>query len=1041
MENLFANILRFRAVTFVLFGVVIIGGVTAFRQLPIDAFPDLVNNQVQIFSEAPGMGPEETEQLITIPLESTLNGLPDVVQIRSISKYGLSVVTVVFGDETGTYFARQLVSERLQAARSRLPKDINPELGPVSTAMGEIYQYILQGNGLDSRELKTINDWEVKYRLRSVPGVADVNAWGGHSLEYMVTAYPEKLLQYNITLADLSNCLERNNNNFGAGIVDHGAEQFLVRGVARLQTVQDIENTMVKLENGVPLIVKNVASVEISSPLRQGAVTKDGRGEVVTGIVMMLKGENSRDVIQRVKREIDSIQLTLPGGVSIVPFYDQTALVEQTIDTVRTNLLEGGMLVIAVLLLMLGNIRAALLVAMVIPVSLMFSFLGMRWLGISANIMSLGAIDFGMIVDGSIVMMENIVRRLSHERDAGLTNFEIIQDSVRQMARPILFGILIIAIVYLPILSLQGMEYKMFSPMVFAVCFGLLGSLATALLLIPAVATLMFRKGLHERENIITKIVEKPYLPVLRWCLKNPLPVLLTNGVLFVATVASLGSIGTEFVPQLDEGDLVVQVRMPTSICLTESIRLCGIVERCIGKSPEVIESESRIGRPDLATDPMGVYQADVFVMLKPKQQWRRGLTKAQLSDELRARLTNTIPGSSFNFTQPIAMRVDELVSGVKAQVAVKIFGDDVGVLQKTATAVQSALSNVPGVADLQTEQLFGAGQIVITPDRQKLARYGVEVEQIQNVLQTAVIGKPVSEVVQGRRRFNIRVRFPVETEQDARTLSRLLLRAGDGRHIPISQVAEIGSTAGMEVLSRELGQRRIIVQCNVKDRDIGTFVMAAQQQIQKTVKLPSGYFIKWGGQFENQQRAMERLTFVVPASILAIFLLLTATFGSAMLAGLVLLNVPFALIGGVLALWSRGMYLSVPATIGFIALFGVAVLNGIVLISSITEHTKRMPVLNAIETAALTRLRPVLMTALVATLGFLPMAASHGAGAEIQKPLATVVIGGLITSTFLTLLVLPVIYSLLMSANNAKNTTSTEAAQEHIIGQLGDQS
>lgn len=1017
MENLFANILRFRVVTFVVFAVVVLAGVMAFQQLPIDAFPDLVNNQVQIFSEAPGMGPEETEQLITIPLESTLNGLPNVEQIRSISKYGLSVVTVVFGDETGTYFARQLVSERIQAARARLPKNINPELGPVSTAMGEIYQYILSGESSDSMELKTINDWEVKYRLRSVSGVADVNTWGGHSLEYTVAAYPEKLLQYGITLTELNNCLERNNNNFGAGIVDHGVEQFLVRGVARLQQVKDIEDTVIKLQNGIPITVKNVALVEIDSPLRQGAVTKDGKGEVVTGIVMMLKGENSRAVIERVKTEIASIQQSLPRGISLIPFYDQTNLVEQTIETVRTNLLEGGALVVVVLLVMLGNMRAALLVAMVIPISLMFSFLGMRWFGISANIMSLGAIDFGMIVDGSIVMMENIVRRLSHERGTtSLSNFEIIQDSVRQMARPIIFGILIITIVYLPILSLQGMEYKMFSPMVFAVCFALLGSLATALLLIPAISTFLFRSHVRESESVILKVIQRPYLHVLRWCLKNPLPVLVTSGILFLSTAASLAFIGTEFVPQLDEGDLVVQVRMPTSISLKESIRMCGVIERCIAQSPEVTEVESRIGRPDLATDPMGVYQADVFVMLKPKDRWRKYVSKSDLSDEMRLRLSSTIPGTSFNFTQPISMRVDELVSGVKAQVAVKLFGEDVETLQKSASEIESALSKVNGVADLQMEHLFGAGQIVITPDRQKLAHYGIEVEQIQNVLQTAVIGTTVSEVVKGHRRFNIRVRFSAPREQDASTLGKVLVRTGDGRHVPLSQVANIDAKAGMEVLSRESGQRRIIVQCNVKNRDIGSFVQAAQQQIQKSVKLPAGYYIKWGGQFENQQRAMQRLTLVIPASVLAIFLLLTATFRSPKLACLVLLNVPFSLIGGLLSLWIRGMYLSVPATIGFIALFGVAVLNGIVLISSISENVKELPLPEAIETAALTRLRPVLMTALVATLGFLPMAASHGAGAEVQKPLATVVIGGLITSTFLTLLVLPVIYSLSMA-------------------------
>lgn len=1033
MERFFSSTIKFRVVTFILFAVIIFAGGMAFLQIPIDAFPDLVNNQVQIFSEAPGMGPEETEQLITIPLESTLNGLPNVQQVRSISKYGLSVITVVFGDETNTYFARQLVSERLQAARSRLPKDINPELGPVSTAMGEIYQYVLRGNGLSSMDLKTLNDWEIKYRLRSVPGVADVNAWGGHSLEYTVTAFPEKLLQYNLTLDDLSGCIEHNNTNFGAGIVDHHSEQFLVRGVGRVQKIADLQNIVIKIENGVPITVKNVADVSINSPLRQGAVTKDGEGEVVTGIVMMLKGENSRDVISRVKEEITHIQSGLPKGIEIEPFYDQTALVEQTINTVKTNLAEGGTLVILVLLLMLGNIRAALMVALVIPISLMFSFIGMKWLGISANIMSLGAIDFGMIVDGSIVMMENIVRRLAHERDGSLTNFEIVQESTGQMARPILFGILIITIVYLPILSLQGMEYKMFSPMVFAVCFALLGSLATALLLIPAMATFVFRGKVRERENIIVNAAKAIYGPILRWCLRHPFLVVGSSTILFLCAASSLAFIGTEFVPQLDEGDLVIQARMPTTISLKESVRLSGLIEKTIKKSPEVSEVESRIGRPDLATDPMGVYQADVFVMLKPKQNWRKGLDKNALSDEMRANLSDTIPGSSFNFTQPIAMRVDELVSGVKAQVAVKIFGDDVSVLQQKAAELTGLLKKVPGVADLQMEHIFGSGQMVIKPDRLKLARYGVDIDQIRTVLQSAVIGSPVSEVVEGRRRFTIRLRLPAESECDTTALGKILLKTADGRNIPLSQLADIDIEPGMEVLSRESGQRKIVVQCNVRDRDIGSFVQASQKLIDEQVKLPSGYYIKWGGQFENQQRAMQRFAFVVPASVLAIFILLTATFGSAQLALLVLLNVPFALIGGLLALWMRGMYLSVPATIGFIALFGVAVLNGIVLISSIQEQARTMAIKPAIEAAAITRLRPVLMTAMVATLGFLPMALSHGAGAEVQKPLATVVIGGLITSTVLTLIVLPVLYSVLTGKKQrAQSLEQIEETAEH---------
>ncbi len=1012
MENFFANLVKQRLVICVFFLLLFIAGVFSFSQIPIDAFPDLANNQVQILTEAPAMAPLETEQLVTIPIEAIMSGLPGVQQIRSTSKYGISVVTVVFNDSVNVYFARQLVLERLTSARNRLPRQVNPQLGPVTTAMGEIYQYVVEGQGYSAMDLKTLHDWEIKYQLRTVPGVTEVNTWGGFTREYVVTVYPQKLMQYGLTLPDVFAALERNNANFGAGVIEHKSEQYIVRGVGRVTKLLDLENIIVAFRSGVPIYVRNIASVSFQPALRQGAVTHDGKGEVVTGLVMMLKGENSRQVIKRIKERIQEIVRTLPEGITIKPFYDQTRLVEQTIDTVATNLIEGGALVVVVLLLMLGSVRAALIVAAVIPLSMLLSFIGMRWLGVTANIMSLGAIDFGMIVDGSIVMVENAVRRLAEEPSSTLSNMEIIQDSVAEMARPILFGVLIITVVYMPILSLQGMEYKMFSPMVFTVCFALLGSLLLALTFVPVVCTFVFRRRTKEKESLIIRLVKPVYIALLDWALAHKAVVVSGAVLAFVAAASSVPFLGTEFVPELDEGDFVIEVRNFPSISLSEASRVATDIENSIKDVPEVKTVVCRSGRPDLATDPMSVYQTDVYCMLKPKSQWRQGMSKDALARQLRERLNSRIVGASFNFTQPIAMRVDELVSGVRSDIAVKIFGDDMNVLERKAAEIRKVMETVPGQVDLQVEKLYGSGALLITPDREKLARYGLNEEDVQDVVETAIMGKAVSEVLEGRKRFDLRVKFPEGSSLKPEEVGNLLIEGGARVRVPLSQVADIQVGQATDVISREFGQRRIIVQCNVANRDIGTFVKEAQDKIARQVKLPPGYYIRWGGQFENQERAMQRLAMVVPLSILIIFLLLAATFGTTRHALLVMLNVPFALIGGVISLWVRGMYLSVPASIGFVALFGVAVLNGLVLVSYINKLADQgLDLETAIRKGACVRLRPVLMTALVGMLGFLPMALSHGAGAEVQKPLATVVIGGLVTSTLLTLVVLPVLY------------------------------
>ncbi len=1012
MEAIIAKITRLRFLICLLFAVLIGAGTYCLLNIPIDAFPDLTNNQVQIITEAPGMGPVEVEQLVTIPLESIMNGLPSVQQIRSISKYGLSVLTVVFPDNLGLYLPRQLIAERIQTAHGRLPEKIEPQLAPISTALGEIYQYIVDGPSHTPTELKTVQEWDIKYALRNVPGVAEVNTWGGLTDEYLVTIIPAKLQLYGLTIQDVLNSLKNNNDNFGAGIINHESEQYIVRGLGRANSVIDLENIIVKSDNGVPIYIKNLGYMSHGAALRQGAATRDGLGETVVGLVMMLKGENSLKVIEKVKEKISEIAKQLPEGISLKPFYDQTKLVEQTIDTVRTNLLEGGFLVILVLLLTVGNLRAALIVGSIIPLAMTFSFLGMHSLAVTANILSLGAIDFGMIVDGSIVMVENILRNLKNKDLHHLNKQEIIEHSVSEVARPIFFGILIITVVYVPILCLEGIEYKMFSPMVITVCSALLGSLLLSLLLVPVLCFFLLKRYTEEKETFIISKVKPVYKHLLDLALANKrLTVLIATGLLAVSLL-SLLFIGTEFVPKLDEGDLLLEVKEFPSISLPAAIDTATQIEQIIKEFPEVKTVVSRLGRPDLATDPMGVYGTDCFIILQPKSSWRFGMTKERLVERLRKKLNETITGTTFNFTQPIAMRVDELVSGVRSDVAIKIFGEDMDYLQTKAEEVLHIISQIQGVVDLQVERLTGSSQIEIIPDRIKMARYEVNISDIRTLLETAVIGQVETQVIQGRKRFDIRVQFPRGSALEPAELGNLLVQSTNNKLVPLSQVADVKIAQTLETINREFGQRRIVVQCNVRGRDVGSFVRNCQQKVNSALHLKKGYHIAWGGQFENQQRAMHKFILVVPLSIFIIFVLLILTFHSGKHALLVLLNVPFALIGGILALWLRGMYLSVPASIGFIALFGVAVLNGLVLVSHINKLIEKgSPLQQAIRQGSIDRLRPVLMTALVAALGFLPMALSQGSGAEIQKPLATVVIGGLCTSTLLTLLVLPVVY------------------------------
>ena len=997
--------------------VLLVAGFNALYQIPIDAFPDLTNNQVTVITEAPGMAPVEVEQLVTFPIESAMMGLPDTEEVRSISKLGLSIVTIVFADGVDNYFARQLVNERLNEARGRIPDGLEPALGPVATAFGEVYQYTLEGEGYSAMELKTLHDWEIKYQLRAVPGVADISTWGGYTRQYEIEVDPYRLRAHGLTLRDVFERVRDNNDNFGGGFVEHASEQYTVRGLGRVGSERDLGTIVLTAHEGTAVYLRDVAEVKIGHFPRQGAVTRDGRGETVSGTVIMLRGQNSKTVIERVKEALEGIRRSLPEGVNIVPFYDQSVVIDGTIRTVRNNLLQGGALVVAILFLFLGNFRAALLVAAVIPLSMLFAFIGMRWFGITANLMSLGAIDFGMIVDGAVIMIENHVRRLKGRPNpdvplTGAESVELVRSAAHQVSRPILTGVGIIIAVYVPILSLQGLEGRMYRPMAFTVCAALLGSLVLTLALLPAASRLLLGRRPKESREPVMDRARAAYGRVVNFALDHRALVVSAGFLLVAAPLASLRFIGTEFMPRLDEGSVLVQILRLPSISLSESVDIGLEAEKTLLEFPEVTGTVGKTGRPDLATEAMGIYETDLYVDLKPREQWRTADTKEGLLEAMAAELSK-IPGVVYNFTQPMAMRLDETISGVEADVAVKIFGPDEGVLDRKADEVLRVIGQVPGAADAQKQVFSGAAEWQVVVDRDELARYGLNVSDVRDVVQAAVGGRAVTELIDGRRRFQVAVRLPETYRRDRDALGSILLAAPEGEQVPLDRVAGIRRASGPEVVHREDSQRRIVVQCNVRGRDMGSFVAEAQRRIRADVDLETGYYITWGGQFENQQRAMQRLTLVLPAVLLVIFMLLYLTFRSAKQSFLVLLIVPFATVGGIAALWLREMNLNVSASIGFIAVFGVAVLDGLVMVSTTNSLLERgRPLRQAIVEGAVTRLRPVLMTSLVASLGFLPMALATSTGAEVQRPLATVVIGGLASSTILTLLLLPALYS-----------------------------
>ncbi len=871
----------------------------------------------------------------------------------------------------------------------------------------------------NAMELRTVLDWFVKPQLRTVPGVVEVNSFGGYVKQYQVLLDPAKLVSHDLTLREVFEALTKNNRNAGGAYIEHQAEQYIVRGVGLVNSVEDIQNVIVTEEHGTPLRVKDVAEVTIGPEVRQGAVTKDGKGEVVAGITMMLKGANSRTVVQGVKQKIAELNKALPKGVRIVPFYDRTELVEKTIHTVEKNLLEGGLLVIAILFLLLGNVRAALIVASAIPLSMLFAFIGMERFGISGNLMSLGAIDFGLIVDGAVVMIENTMREVSEQRGhlgRPLTRSEVMRlvlESSQSLSRPIVFGVGIIIIVYLPIMTLEGFEGKMFKPMAFTVALALTGSLLLTLTLVPVLAALFVRGDVSERENPIIARLKRVYVPALRWAMNRRGVVLSVAAALFAAAAVLFPRLGAEFIPRLDEGSIAISALRLPSVSLRESMRQSQITEAYLReKFPEIETIVTKIGRAELATDPAGPEHHDMLIMLKPRSEWKTATTKEGLVDKIATAL-NKFPGISPVFSQPIELRVNELISGVRADVAVKIWGDDMDVLQQKAQEIAAVLGDIRGSAEVRAEQVTGLPMLQITVNRQAIQRYGINVNDVQEVIETAIGGKEASEVIEGERRFDLVVRFPKAIREDVEAVKNTLVSAPNGQRVPLSQLAEVHIVEGPAQVSREFAKRRVVVECNVRFRDIGSFVAEAEQKIAQRVKLPAGYYITWGGTFENLQRARARLMVVVPLSLFLIFMLLFTTFNSLKQAALVFTGVPLAVTGGVFSLWLRGMPFSISAGVGFIALFGVAVLNGVVMVTFINQlRDEGMPLSDAVMQGCKVRLRPVLMTALVASLGFIPMALSHGTGAEAQRPLATVVIGGLVTSTILTLFVLPALYA-----------------------------
>jgi heavy metal efflux system protein len=1018
-------------VMLIVLGIAVLG-VFSYQKLPIDAVPDITNIQVQINTAAPGYAPLETEQRITYPIETAMAGLPKLEQTRSISRYGLSQVTVVFKEGTDIYFARQLVNERISQAKERLPTGILPTMGPTSTGLGEIFMWTVEakegalkadGTPYSPMDLREVQDWIIKPQLRNVPGVNEINTIGGYVRQYQVAPYLDRLIARGLSLNDLVSALENNNANIGAGYIEKSGEQYLIRVPGQVSSLEDIGNIVVDAKSGVPVRVKDVAEVMIGSEARDGAATENGQ-EVVLGTVFMLTGENSRTVSAAVEAKLQKINQTLPAGIIANTVYDRTILIDKAINTVKTNLLEGALLVIAVLFIFLGNIRAAIIAMLVIPLSMLFTFSGMLTGKVSANLMSLGALDFGIIIDGAVVIVENCMRRLAYVQAnlrRALTKserFDAIFSAAQEAKKPLIFGQLIIMVVYLPIFALTGVEGKMFHPMAFTVVIALVGAMLLSVTFIPAAVALFINGKVSETEQPLISWAKKGYLPALKWAMLNK-ALVLTIAVVSVLLSGLLASrMGSEFIPRLNEGDIALHALRIPGTSLSQAVEMQKELEHTIKGFPQVDRIFAKLGTAEIASDPMPPSVADNFVMLKPRSEWPNpNLTKNELVAQMQKAVAN-VPGNNYEFTQPIQMRFNELISGVRSDVAVKVFGDDMDVMNESAEEISTVLSGIQGGEDVKVEQTTGLPILTVNIDRQKIARLGVNVADVQEAISIAMNGRATGTLFQGDKRFDVVVRLADESRADIESFKRLPIKIGSNSDTPIylqlGEVASIDIAPGANQFSRENGKRSVVVTANVRDRDIGSYINEAQQRIQQEVKIPSGYWINWGGTFEQLQSASKRLQLVVPLALLMVFILLYAMFNNVKDGLIVFTGIPFALTGGVLALYLRDIPLSISAGVGFIALSGVAVLNGLVMISFIRQLiTAGKPIDNAIQEGSISRLRPILITALVASLGFVPMAIATGTGAEVQRPLATVVIGGIWSSTLLTLLVLPVLYRL----------------------------
>ncbi|MGB2255770.1 MAG: efflux RND transporter permease subunit [Spongiibacter marinus] len=999
-------------------------GIWSYQRLPIDAVPDITNVQVQINTEAPGYSPLEAEQRITFPVETALYGLPQLDYTRSLSRYGLSQVTVVFEEGTDIYHARNLIDERLAAIKSGLPPGLEPTMGPLATGLGEIFSYTVEaepgaqqpdGSPYDATALREIQDWIIKPQMAQVRGVVEINTIGGFDKQYHVTPSPIKLLEHGIALKDIATALGANNANRGAGYIERNGQQILVRSPGQLQTIEEIENVVVGRHGSSPIKVKDIAEVAIGKELRTGAATRDGK-ETVLGTAMMLMGANSRAVARDLADKLENVKASLPDGIKVETVYDRTTLVDKTVATVQKNLLEGALLVIVVLFLLLGNIRAALITAAVIPLSMMATITGMVRTGVSANLMSLGALDFGLIVDGAVIIVENCIRRLSlSQSDTQLAlreRLEVVFQATTEVIRPSLFGVAIITVVYIPIFTLSGVEGKMFHPMAATVVMALLAAMLLSLTVVPAAVAVVMNKPVREKESGIIRVGKSLYRPLLEKALAFRGIVVAGATALVVVCLWLATTLGSEFVPQLDEGDIALHALRIPGTGLEQSIKLQAILEKRLKAFPEVDKVFAKIGTPEVATDPMPPNVADNFVMLKPRDQWPDpNRSKADLVGAMESAVEE-LPGNNYEFTQPIQMRFNELISGVRADLGIKVFGDDLDKLEATAEEILGVLKEVEGAADARVEQVSGLPMLSVIPKRITLARYGLTVDDLQDLVSAGIGGQPVGLIYEGDRRFTLALRLPEDIRRDIDSLSYLPVPLPAGRYVPLGEVAELQLKPAPAQISRENGKRRVVVTANVRDRDLGGFVDEVKQEIAEKVDLPSGYWLDYGGTFEQLESASQRLALVVPITLAIILGLLVMAFGSLKDSLIIFTGVPLALTGGVMALWLRDLPLSISAGVGFIALSGVAVLNGLVMLSFIRDLWHETGDLrHAIIEGALIRLRPVLMTALVASLGFVPMALNTGTGAEVQRPLATVVIGGIISSTLLTLVVLPVLY------------------------------